>query len=66
MQFYLQDKNTYTTYNKIILTYIYNYIARLILTLFIQANRTIAYATYNTNVILTFTFTVTLHCLYQH
>ena len=66
LQFYLQDKNTYTTYNKIILTNIYNYIARLILTLFIQANRTIAYATYNTNVILTFTFTVTLHCLYQH
>ena len=68
-QFYLQDKNTYTTYNKIILTYIYNYIARLILTLFIQANRTNTYATYNTNIILTFTFTLHcsyLRCLYQH
>ena len=35
-----------------------NYIALLILTLFISANRTSTYITYNTNIILIFT----LHC----
>ena len=60
--------NTYTTYDtNIILTYIYIYITLLILTLFIQANRTntyTTYSTYNTNIILTCTFT--LHYSYLH
>ena len=43
---FIYRTNTYTTYNtKIILTYIYIYIAQLILTLFMQANRTNTYAT---------------------
>ena len=60
--------NTYTTYDtNIILSYIYIYITLLILTLFIQANRTntyTTYSTYNTNIILTCTFT--LHYSYLH
>ena len=56
MQFYLQNEHShYLQYYYY--TYIYVYIALLILTLFIQANRTSTYTTYNTNIL-----TFTLHC----